>query len=201
MMADHLIGSEDSEIDVEKLLAEVREKLAQREKPHAARAPSSQWTPFSPPDIIRNGERAKDSFDISTVRSTIRSAEAQADVGETVSPMHQFPTPIRWMALLVGKMVVYLSSFMTDKQRVFNRTVLHVLREITDGLESLKLQLESVKLQNGSVEGEQASIKDVLSNLEKSITDLKSNVSQQEKRLAMLMEVAKRRMPGPFSDE
>ncbi|ABQ27954.1 hypothetical protein [Geotalea uraniireducens] len=74
------------------------------------------------------------TFNAPAVRAIIMSAEAKANAGAEVTPMLQFCRPIRKLAVLVGKIVVYLASFITDQQRSFNKETTRALRALTDGL-------------------------------------------------------------------
>jgi hypothetical protein len=65
----------------------------------------------------------------------IISAETRADVGAQVCPMISFRGFTRQIALLVGKVVVYLSSFITAQQREFNAAVIQIFRKIADDIE------------------------------------------------------------------
>lgn len=162
-------NSENSEIDVERLLEEIRRKLAQKDKPVCE--PVSASEPMRPPqrEIIEDGGGKKDFLDISTIQSTISSAEVQSDIGAQVSPMLQFGALTRQIALFVGKIVVYLSKFMTDKQRGFNEAIIDVLRRMTDDLGSLKREnvwiekeLTAVKSTMMEFKGSQREIMNIL---------------------------------------
>ena len=97
--------------------------------------------------------------DVSPIRSIISSAEAEADFGARVTPMDSFGRLTRHIALLVGKIVIYLTSFMTVKQRLFNEAILHGLRKITDGLETHVQQNAFLKNNIENLRSEQLEIK------------------------------------------
>ncbi len=226
-------------------------------------------------------------LDTSYIRSIISSAESQADAGAEVTPMLEFKGLTRRLALFVGKKVVYLASFITHKQRNFNRRILNALRAITDGLEEARVEqteinagieksletirneqveakarveksleifrsdqagkqrnfnravvyalreitdgLERVRNEKAEVKGQVEKNTDALGNERKicepgpgkhemlvteidalkkgqkeflkTISYLKSSVMMQERRLSLLLEEARKRLPEPISKE
>jgi O-antigen chain-terminating methyltransferase len=82
-------------------------------------------------------ETEKSVIDTSAIRSIIRKAEARANIGEEVTPMLQFRGLTQKIARLAGKAVIYLSSFITDKQRSFNRDMIHAMEAVTDSLDRI----------------------------------------------------------------
>lgn len=71
------------------------------------------------------------------LRAAIFQAELVADAGAAVTPMEQFRGITRIIALFIGKIVVYLASFITDRQRKFNKTITSALGTIADGMDGL----------------------------------------------------------------
>lgn len=124
---------EDQEIDVEKLMEKIREGVARRQ----------QECGLTPLENIEHAVDWKPIIDAPELRSSITSAEVHAEVGVEVSPMLHFHGFTRKLALFAGRIVLYLSSFITDKQRSFNRTIIHILKMITDALERLNSELIS----------------------------------------------------------
>lgn len=122
-------------VTVEEIMDKLRSAIA-RSKPDHSPAPISEKT--KSPDAHQ--ERALS--DLSSIRSAIGVAEENANIGSEVSPMLQFKGLLRKAALLVGKAVVFLSSFMTFKQRNFNNAVIFGLRSIADFLDR---DLENIK--------------------------------------------------------
>jgi O-antigen chain-terminating methyltransferase len=78
-----------------------------------------------------------------TIRSIISETRMYADVGSEVTPMAEFKGVFRSIAVLVGRMVLYLSSFIIARQRVFNNLAIRSLFAITDVVESLDHSLRS----------------------------------------------------------
>src|SRR5512139_3860799 len=129
-MTDERRDTEGSEIDVERLLGEIRAKRGLKAEPLPAPVDSGSESPGPHP-------AAQPPDDVAELRTAIENAGAHADVGVDVSPMEQFPAVLRPLARMVGKTVIYLSSFVIDRQRSFNRAVRQVLVMMTDRLERL----------------------------------------------------------------
>lgn len=99
--------------------------------------------------------RANSSYTADT-RSFIALAELNSDAGASVTPMEEFNGITRKFALIIGKVVVYLVSFITDKQRKFNKGIILALRAIADGMDGLNkgrdATLREVKMLRDEVE-------------------------------------------------
>jgi 2-polyprenyl-3-methyl-5-hydroxy-6-metoxy-1,4-benzoquinol methylase len=72
---------------------------------------------------------------LSRVHQLLYEAEIFSDAGSQVTPMVHFHGVTRKLALLAGKMVVYLSSFITFRQRTFNKATIGAIRELTKAVE------------------------------------------------------------------
>lgn len=86
---------------------------------------------------IASQSRVHHSSSAADIRTFISLAEHNSDAGACVTPMEQFNGITRKLALFIGKLVVYLVSFITDKQRKCNKGIILALRTIADGMESL----------------------------------------------------------------
>lgn len=87
--------------------------------------------------------RAKDGSlsedrDIQMIRNSLAIIRKQVDVGLRIPPMAQFPRLIRPIALAAGRLVAYLSSFITEDQRKFNYYITGVLKEMADCVEATR---------------------------------------------------------------
>lgn len=123
MMESYL---DKNEIEIDRIMEKIREEV-QRRHGETLRL-SIQDEPDSP---------EKAFIDSSEIRSIISSAESSADIGLKAPMMLQFKGLTRRLAVFVGKKILYLSTFITTKQRYFNTSVIHALKTITDNLSRL----------------------------------------------------------------
>jgi O-antigen chain-terminating methyltransferase len=85
------------------------------------------------------------------------------------------------MAVLSGKVIIYLSSFITDKQKSFNYTVIHALRALTNRFDRLSYEIS--KTIRNETKGEIQMLKDSNQSLQNSF---KSDNELQRKYLMQL---------------
>jgi O-antigen chain-terminating methyltransferase len=128
-MHDSNFDSNIPEIDIDKLMENIRKEISKRRQQTDSPVIQNKKEP------VKASASEEPTVDVSAIRSILSSAEARADVGTEVTPMYQFRGVTRKIALSAGKFIVYLASFITDKQRSFNNTVIHALRTITDNLD------------------------------------------------------------------
>jgi len=86
--------------------------------------------------LVNTEARGDDALIDSRIRLHLRTAESCADAGAEVSPMLRFSGLTRRFALILGKAVVFMAQFITDKQRKFNHEVLTVLKIMSERLSS-----------------------------------------------------------------
>lgn len=130
--------------------------------------------------------------DLSPIRAAISSAAAHADAGARVTPMERIPAPFRWLAVLAGKVVVFLTSFITARQRGFNAETLNSLRLITDTLESEHRQVAPClcgETLAQTMEGQVVANNELVAQ----IAGLKSRLVMQERSIALLLEEVRKR--------
>jgi O-antigen chain-terminating methyltransferase len=128
-MSENLSETNNSEIEIDKLMEKIREEVRKRyQETGKSLHDKSQ-------DRSNETETEEPVIDTSAIRSIIKTAEDRADIGAEVTPMLQFRGLTQKVARLAGKAVIYLSSFITDKQRSFNRDVIHAMRAVTDSLD------------------------------------------------------------------
>jgi SAM-dependent methyltransferase len=151
-------------------------------------------------------------FDSSKIRTSISEATIRSQVGVRVTPMTLVPAPLRGLARLVGKIVIRLASFITVEQRDFNMHVTNGLALLTDGVEHAINQSKALD-QNMNAsrravadwnEAQQESIADLKSRHKKIRDDLaylKTSMVLMERRIAMLIEETRNRLPEPFDQE
>ena len=114
-------NDDDQRVSAEVIAAMIRDQISRRR--HDRSGNTSQL-------------RVNSSYS-ADVRFFIAQAKLNSDAGASVSPMDQFNGITRKLALFIGKMVVYLVSFITDKQRIFNMEIILALRAIADGMDGL----------------------------------------------------------------
>jgi len=225
-MTDNLIVNGPPEVDIDRLMDEIREEVAERRKKDQGYSQEIQEHSFrEKPNFESLPQEGNPMLDISSLRSTLSFAEGHTDVGTQVTPMVHFRRPIRQIAQWIGKIVIYLSSFITVKQREFNVAVIRALDRVIEGLEVLDTQntlrrnehietrstIGDVNHQqtrmNGTIENLKSTIETLkgqhvqIKELEKTLLQLKTGLLLQENRLSMFLEEARKRLPEPFRRE
>ena len=119
-------NSDKNEIEIDRIMEKIREEVQRR---RGETDKSSQHD-----ESVRH---EKTFIDASEIRTIISSAESNADIGLRTPKMLQFRGLTRRLALFTGKKILYLSTFITTKQRYFNTSVIHALKTITDNLSRL----------------------------------------------------------------
>jgi len=193
-------------MDINTLIGKIREEASRRRRDDS--------TPF----VLGESERlvpGEDSPDGATnmplLRSLILSAEAHADVGTDIPPMLRFHGLMRRLAIMAGRTILYLSSFMTEKQRAFNTSVIGALKVLTDGFERLKIDeshllLRDLKLRADGCRGELENLRNeqaaqlsalrtehsIVGDLALQVERQKLDLLDQQRRLAILEGTRKR---------
>jgi SAM-dependent methyltransferase len=124
-MADKI---ETTEISVDSIMSKIREEANNKR-----RLNSSAYT------SVENEPQAGivSVIDTGGLHAIIAATERNVDVGAEVTPMEEFSGLTRKLALFVGKKIVYFASFITFKQRNFNRGVVDALKTIAGALEKM----------------------------------------------------------------
>jgi O-antigen chain-terminating methyltransferase len=91
-------------------------------------------------DSVTAGPR----LDRELIRSSIDKAESYAEAGRDAPPMQQVPALLRPAARLAGRLVRFLASFITDRQREFNRHAVESHRAAAVALATLEDRLQAV---------------------------------------------------------
>jgi O-antigen chain-terminating methyltransferase len=132
----------------------------------------------------------------------------------------------RRLAQYAAQVILYLSSFITNQQKQFNAAILRSLRTISDGVRSLEFGFVQREGQSSGLEGtinqidgkltvlEQAQHNEFrrltgelgqrdqrLQQFEQTLSRLKTELVLQERRIGLLLEEARKRLPAPFDDE
>jgi hypothetical protein len=149
--------------------------------------------------------RVHSSFTVD-VRAFIAQAEFNSDAGECVTPMEQFTGITRKLALFIGKFVVYLVSFITDKQRKCNRGIILALRSIADGMDGLNKESASTAQEMKMLRKEIEQLKENLAFMSKAAVEesnataiklhgIHGAVLEQERRLTLFFEKGCKNLP------
>lgn len=140
------------------------------------------------------------------IRSFIAQAEVNSDAGASVTPMEQFNGITRKVALFIGKLVVYLVSFITDKQRKCNKGIILALRTIADGIDGLNKECVSTSQEVKMLREEIEQLKENMALMSKAAVE-ESNASaaklhgihlevlEQERRLTLIQEEGRKILP------
>lgn len=171
-----MIETNNPEIDVDEIMVKIREEVAKRRTNATTQSPN------------RTGPgNTGFAFHWSQIRASLSDAEQNADVGTSFLSMRRFNWAIRWLAKLTGRIVIYLTEVITFPQRRFNQSILHALRITTDGIRHMNQGL--------------AERGNLIEELKKKILYLKTSLVLQERRISMLLEEARKRLPEPFNQE
>ena len=123
-----------SGIDIDTIIAKIREEVASRGKQASGYRTSSE-------DVKTASHGEALLANSVAIKSIIASAEIYSDVGVQIPPMVRFHGITRRLAILAGKIVLYVSTFITEKQRNFNRTVISSLRVMAESIERINTQV------------------------------------------------------------
>ena len=113
-------------LDLARLKAEIREALARR------RALGS---------VIE----IPDTFNAELRTANLQRVEQLADIGAGAPELPRFRGTLRFAARLLARVVLYLSRFLTSRQRESNHAVLNALRNFHQGLARLEEQQRQLR--------------------------------------------------------
>jgi O-antigen chain-terminating methyltransferase len=160
--------SDKNKIEIDRIMEKIREEVQRRR--------GGTYKSSHHDEPVRN---EKTVIDDSKIKSIISSAESNADIGLKAPMMLQFQGLTRRLAVFVGKKILYVSTFITTKQRYFNTSVIHALKTITDNLSRLGNdiflrvknetddKIESLKKDIGSINTRQAELNSTIEGLKR----------------------------------
>ncbi|UCF93860.1 MAG: methyltransferase domain-containing protein [Desulfobacterales bacterium] len=186
-----MIEGDDLEIDVDELKAQIREQVAQQ--------PRFDLRHASPPS--EKLEARALSFDWSKMAASLKIAAQYADPGSKQLQMEQFPKPIRWVAKLAGRIVLYLTRVITISQTEYNHHILHALRHGLDGLREMTQAVTGLTLRITELNDKISGLENRIITYHQEIKNLQANQVQQEHRLGLLLDEARQRLPHPFTPD
>lgn len=184
-MADN---SNRTEIDIDKIMERIRAEVSRRRGDAAA------------PAAAEPQEKKADSagVDTSMIGAIISSAEASADIVRVPS-MLRFRGFTRKLAVFAAGKITYLSSFITNKQRNFNLTVIHALKTITDGLGKINERTEALAREDADLRKAAEETKHHLTAVESALAEslntkqaeIKGEIENVSERLDRISEALK----------
>ena len=202
-----MLETSNPDIDVNALLTRIQSEI----DAHLEKHPPADEAQLEDEAIgEEHSPEVNDPYEWPQMNSTLGIADQNAAVGTRVSPMLHFPRALRWAARLVGRIVNYLGTVITVPQRHFNQAILHAVRIILDGIRDMNAG--SAEMQQGFVARMRASekrldtiesdkaLEEKLIKLNRKLEYLKTEVVFQERRLAMLSEAARQRLPDKWDD-
>ena len=196
-----MIENNNPEINVDELMEKIRDEVARRRSGITEPQPNS-------PTLAETGY----AFNWSQIRASLSDAEQNAYVGTSILSMRRFNWVIRWLAKLTGRIVIYLTEVITFPQRRFNQSIVQALRIAVEALAGRDNRItgleEALAGRDNRITGLEEFVKQGLAERdtriavsEKTISHLKTNLVLQERRISMLLEEARKRLPEPFDQE
>jgi len=129
------------------------------------------------------------------LNATLNVAEQHAAVGTALPEMSRFSGIKRRIVRFVARCVLNLSRFLTQHQRLFNATALNSMRDIVNSIRQLE------QAHRAAIHRLEAEVTRRLRDLEKNVSQVRMTLPLQERRINVLLEEARRRLPAPFSPE
>jgi SAM-dependent methyltransferase len=157
-----------------------------------AERPPTASTP-SPP--IHGTHAPRTFINWNELNATLNLAEHHAPVGTTLPEMARFRGFKRRIARFIGRIVLTLTRVITGQQRVFNHTLLNASRDMVESLRQLE-QAHRAAFHRLELDMNQR-----LDQLEKTQRQLRTSLPLQERRVSVLLEEVRRRLPGPLTTE
>jgi len=109
-----MIDNNNPQIDVDEIMEKIREELKARD------TNQTEWR-SNAQGLNRNFINATE---IDRIKQNLVTAQQNVAVGTQLMSMNRFPKPIRWLAKLIGRIVLYLTEIITFPQRTYNQIVL-----------------------------------------------------------------------------
>jgi len=215
-----MIENNNPEIDVDEIMAKIRKEITNRSKRERT---------FSVANNIMDGNRF--CMDFQRITENLAAADDNALVGTKILPMTRYPKPIRWLAKLVARIILYLTEIITFPQRKFNQSMLQSIRELMEVSRNMATEVAELntrlieniqrfeKKYDSLLESHDRRITDEISNIKKEseaqyhqtferlqgikkdILYLKTDLIFQGRRLSMFLEEARKRLPEDFSEQ
>ncbi|MBF0496437.1 MAG: hypothetical protein HQK58_07655 [Deltaproteobacteria bacterium] len=174
-MSEPLICSNNPELNVDELMTRV--------KAEATRIRHPNWNPSGVETLRPTGEMtsAPAIIDLSATRTVIATAESEAGLCVDPPRLVRFRGLTGFIARWVGKIVLFLSLFIINRQRAFNTAVVYALRSLTDHLDTLNST--AVNRLHSQMNTALAEIDAVKSEYSQAVAQLKSEHDEMKKEI------------------
>ena len=161
-----MIETPNPEINVDDLMAKIRQEIAER---HKTDRPELRF------DSLKSGSG---DAALREVESKLKTAEENWDVGIKRLPLMRFPKSIQWLAHLIARAILYLTQVITIPQRFFNQAILDGLRALFLGVRSNLVEIEME-----------------LDHVRRSVSAFKNSQVSQDHRLRKLLDEVREVLP------
>jgi O-antigen chain-terminating methyltransferase len=182
-----MIENNNPDINVDEIMAKIRAEIAGRnEKGPMKILPGKLGV-----------QRPTSSFDWQQLQSILRVAEDNADIVSPDLPMARYPKPVRGLARMMARIVLYLSRFITARQTNFNQLVLQAFRGFNQLLHEHEQKIADANQKIADVNQKIA----VVDQLETNTYQLRTDSVLLERQVGNLLEEARKRLPEQFDEQ
>jgi O-antigen chain-terminating methyltransferase len=175
-----MIETPNPEINVDDIMAKIRQEIAERNKTESPEKRFEFWTGG-------NGDAA-----LKEVELKLKMAEENWEVGIKQLPLMRFPKSVRWLAYLVARMILYLTQIITIPQRFYNQATMEGFRTLLVGVRSY---LADIETELSDIKTELSDIKTELEHVHNSIATFQNSQVSQEHRLRKLLDEVREGLP------
>jgi O-antigen chain-terminating methyltransferase len=203
-----MIENNNPDIDVDEIMTKIRAEIAGRNQEGAIKTLQDKpgKLPFT------------SSYDWQQYQSILRAAENNADIVNPELPMNRYSRRVRWLARLAGRVVLYLSRFVTIRQTNYNQLVLQalhsfarILHEHDNKIAEVYQKIADVSQMLHKHERDIADLNRILheheekvalvNQVETSIQHLRTDTVLLERQVGTFLEEARKRLPEQLDDQ
>jgi hypothetical protein len=131
-----VIEPSNREIDVDQLMAEIRDEVL-RARAASAAAPAASLVPTAPVVVNDAGWYS--------LRDHLHVAEQHTAVGAEVPPFGRYSGPKRIVARTLARIVIFLSQVITLPQRTYNGATLGAIRLLAERVQALEGEVAALR--------------------------------------------------------
>lgn len=147
----------------------------------------------------------KPSVDWYQMLEGLRIAEQYCLTGKYIPELKRWPSPVRFGIQLFARAMLLATKFITNRQRAFNHCTLGALGNIHGVLHHYeKVQRENLQRLETCLSDQEEQINrlhEEIACLRHELTQSRRDLAGQDRRINLLLEEARRRMPQPFDRE
>ncbi len=187
-----MIQKNNPKIDVDELMALVQAEIDRQHGRGGTKEKSGQ-------DLL---VETNNPYSWAQLAPTLDIAQQNADVGTQLGTMLNYRRSIRWLARIIGKLVLYFGRVITVPQRDFNNAILHAQRITLNGIRGMNRATDELVVRLDRRFEEVARLRQQLESLEDQVRRqdqlvdyLKASLAMQERRLTLFLEEARRCLP------